>query len=238
MGGTELGRGAAARRRGPRPRGRPGRAAGSECPLREVAVGRGVRDGGRARRGRTGRRGPARCRWAWSSSPWAVAAPKGIRDSKLLHRGAAGGPRTPDHPLVHGLVGGARSAEECDRLGMTAALRLAARRALDDLVPVAPDRGHGRVVRLRQRPVDAGPAEAPAAPGHRPSRSHVVRRRRCGRGQGRRHLRVHRRRLHRGQGHQGPDHALDCRRASPPSTSIATRGTRRRCTGPRWPDSA
>jgi ribonuclease HII len=66
-------------------------------------------------------------------APDARRAPRGVRDSKLLTEAQ----REALFPLVTGWclawsVGHA-GADECDRLGMTAALRLAARRALGEL---------------------------------------------------------------------------------------------------------
>ena len=92
-------------------------------------------NGGRARRGRTGAPGPVRCRWGWWSSPMGVDRPEGIRDSKLLTEER----REELFPKITawctGWSVGHADPVECDRLGMTAALRLAARRALDGLAP-------------------------------------------------------------------------------------------------------
>jgi len=65
-------------------------------------------------------------------------APEGLTDSKLLtpRRRAELAPVLAEWATAHAL--GHASAQECDELGMTAALRLAAVRALDAL-PVRPD---------------------------------------------------------------------------------------------------
>jgi len=64
--------------------------------------------------------------------------PEGLTDSKLLteRRRSALAPLLADWVQAYAL--GHASAEECDELGMTAALRLAAQRALEAL-PVQPD---------------------------------------------------------------------------------------------------
>ena len=57
---------------------------------------------------------------------------------------------------------GHASAQECDALGMTRALRLAARRALAELSAPARGGAPGRVLRLRTPMPDSTPTEAPA----------------------------------------------------------------------------
>ncbi len=96
--------------------------------------------------------------------PPGVRAPRGIRDSKLLTEER----REELFPEIIGWCAawsvGHADPVECDRLGMTAALRLAARRALDDLRPapqiVAMDGAFDYV----SDPVDAESAGVTATP--------------------------------------------------------------------------
>ena len=66
--------------------------------------------------------------------PLGVPRPEGLRDSKMLTEERAGGAVPPGHRAgARDWSVGHAGAVECDRLGMTAALRLAARRALSGL---------------------------------------------------------------------------------------------------------
>ena len=118
-----------------------------------------------------GGRGPDRCRWGWWSFRRGSRAPKGLCDSKLLteeQREAL----FPGHRWCAGWAVGHAGAVECDRLGMTAALRLAARRALSGLRLAGPCGGDGRRPRLRERAVRhrAVPASPPTGARRRSGR--------------------------------------------------------------------
>ena len=96
--------------------------------------------------------------------PIGVTAPRGIRDSKMLTEERREELFPADHQLVYRWSVGHAEPVECDRLGMTAALRLAARRALDGLAPlphvVAMDGSFDYV----SDPADQAEAETPATP--------------------------------------------------------------------------
>ena len=118
---------------GPRHRQAPGRRPAGRTTAGAVPVRRGVRAWwpGSTRWG--GGPGPVRCRSGWWCSPPGAGPRRGLRDSKLLTEER----REELFPLITRWCAdwsvGHAERRECDRLGMTAALRLAARRALDGL---------------------------------------------------------------------------------------------------------
>jgi ribonuclease HII len=95
--------------------------------------------------------------------PAGVTAPRGIRDSKLLTEER----REELFPAITrwctAWAVGHAAPVECDRLGMTAALRLAARRALWDLVPAPQIVAMDGPFDYISDPVEAGPAEVSTA---------------------------------------------------------------------------
>lgn len=94
--------------------------------------------------------------------PVGVTAPRGIRDSKLLteERREELFPRITRWCTAWSV--GHAAPVECDRLGMTAALRLAARRALDELEPLPQIVAMDGPFDYLSDPLDAGPDEVSA----------------------------------------------------------------------------
>ena len=100
--------------------------------VRAGAVGRGPRGGGRHRRGRPGLVGRA----AHRRRRRRAAGPPGLQGPRLqaAHRARARGAVRPHRRVVRRVGGRATPpVEECDALGMSAAQRLAAKRAIDGL---------------------------------------------------------------------------------------------------------